>query len=240
MDNDNALPTPPSATPTIRTVDVGRSVEWLSGGFRMFMKAPGSWVVITIALICTSWLVSLILPGIISGPLTTAISLVAVGALMRSCQALEEGRDMASGVQAAVSSAPLWILGAIGAAMSLAMLLLVSVLGLSSVAAGAISMGSMAGMFGISALVLFAAYLLMYMALWLAPALVVLKGINPVEAIKLSLTATLKNLVAYIIISILAVVLCVIGAIPIGLGLLVVIPMLVCANYLAYKDIFGA
>ncbi len=238
MDNDNTLPT--SAQPTIRTVDVGRSVEWLAGGFRMFMKAPGAWVVITIALVCGSWLLNLILPSMISGPLTTIVFTVAIGALMRSCQAVEEGRDIASGVQAAASSAPLWILGAIAAGLSFALLLLMAVLGVSSFAAGTIGAGSMVGMLGFSALILFAASLLMYMALWLAPALVVLKGVAPLEAIKLSLQGSLKNLVAFIIIGVLALILCVVGAIPFGLGLLVVFPMLVCANYLAYKDIFGA
>jgi hypothetical protein len=240
MDNDNALPTPPSVTPTIRTVDVGRSVEWLAGGFRMFMKVPGTWVIITLALLIGSWMLNFILPRILSGPLTTIITVVVVGALMRACQALEEGRDIASSAQAAASYAPLWILGVIAAAMSFGLVLLTILFGLSSFAVGSLSSASMFPMIGFGALILFVAVVVMYMALWLAPALVVLKGINPVEAIKLSLQASLKNLVAYIIVSLLALLLCIIGAIPYGLGLLVVIPMLVCANYLAYKDIFGA
>lgn len=240
MDNDNALPPPSSAQPTIRTVDAGRSVEWLSGGFRMFMKAPGAWVIITIALVCGSWLLNLILPRLISGPLTTIVFVVAIGALMRSCQAVEEGRDIASGVQAAASAAPLWILGAIAAAMSFALMLIIGVLGLSSMAVGTFSPTTMFGMLGISGLVLFAGCMAMYMALWLAPALVILKGVDPVTAIKLSLQGSLKNLLAFIIASLLATMLSIVGAIPLGLGLLVVFPMLVCANYLAYKDIFGA
>lgn len=240
MDNDNTLPTPSGPAPTSRTVEVSRSVEWLAGGFRMFMKAPGPWVVATLVLMIGSWLLSAILPGILSGPLTTIVSIVAVGALMRSCKAIEEGRDFASGVQEAASSAPLWILGVIAAAMSFGLALLTGMLGLSSFAVGMMSPTTMLHMLGFSALILFAAALLMYMALWLAPALVVLKGVNPVEAIKLSLQGTLKNLLAYIIVCLLAIMLCIIGAIPLGLGLLVVIPMLICANYLAYKDIFGA
>jgi hypothetical protein len=239
MDNDNALPTQPSVTPSIRTVDVNRSIEWLTGGFRMFSKVPGSWIVVALVLIIGGAMVSFILPQIISGPLTTILGIVAVGALMRSCKSLDDGLDIAVGAQEAASSTPLWVLGAIAAAMSFALALLTLLLGLSSVAAVMLSPSSMFHMIGFSALILFACSVLMGMALWLAPALVVLKGVNPVEAIKLSLLASLKNIVPYIVYGLLAMLLCIVAAIPFGLGLLVAIPMLICSAYFAYKDIFG-
>ena len=40
--------------------------------------------------------------------------------------------------------------------------------------------------------------------------------------------------------SALAIALCVLAALPIFLGMLVVVPMLVCGSYAAYKDIFTA
>ena len=42
MDAENTLVTPPALPPQIRTVDVNHAVEWIGGGFRMFMKAPGT------------------------------------------------------------------------------------------------------------------------------------------------------------------------------------------------------
>lgn len=240
MDNDNALPTPPAVTPTIRTVDVNRSIEWLAGGWRMFMKVPGSWVVVALIMLIGGAILGYILPDLIGSPLSTALYIVATGALMRSCKSLDDGLDIASGAQAAASSTPLWILGAIAAAMSFAITLLTGMLGLSSFAVIMLSPSSMFQMLGLSALILFACSVLMGMALWLAPALVVLRGVNPVEAVKLSLLASLKNIVPYIVFALLAILLCIVASIPLGLGLLVAVPMLICSAYLAYKDIFGA
>jgi uncharacterized membrane protein len=75
-------------------------------------------------------------------------------------------------------------------------------------------------------------------ALWLAPALVALRGVNPIDAIRLSLTASIRNVGPFLIFALLSMIACIIGALPLGLGLLVVFPVLMCASYLAYKDIF--
>lgn len=240
MDTENALVTPPSANPSIRSVDVNRSVEWLAAGFRMVMKAPGSWAVITIALIGGAMLLGFILPDWLSEPLVTVLGIVVLGALMRSCQALDEGRDIASGAQAALSLVPLWILGVIAALMSFAMTILGGLFGLSSLAVLLMDPSSFIQVLGFGGLVLLAAAILMGMAMWLAPALVVLKGVNPLDAVKLSLLGSLKNFLPYLVYSLLAMLLCVVGAIPIGLGLLIVIPMLICSSYLAYQAIFTA
>jgi uncharacterized membrane protein len=166
--------------------------------------------------------------------------MVVLGVLMRSCQALDEGRDMLADVQKTASLTPLWILGAIAAAMSLALSFLMGMLGLSSIGVMLMSPTLFFPAIGFGFIVWLAASIVMGMALWLAPALVVLKGVAPIEAIKLSLLGTVKNIVPYIVFSLLAMLLCVVAAIPIGLGLLVAFPMLICSAYLAYKDIFGS
>jgi uncharacterized membrane protein len=240
MDTENALVPPSGHNPSIRTVDVNRSVEWLAGGFRMFMKNPGIWVLATLALIIGAWLLGFILPDLLSGPANTIVAIVAVGALMRACQAQDEGRDFTSGVQAAASSAPLWILGLIAAALNFGLALLTGLLGLSSMGVFLMTPSLLFHALGFGALIIFAVSVLLGMALWLAPALVVLRGVSPIDAIKLSLLGSLKNIVPYIIYSLLVIMLCIVAAIPLGLGLLVAIPMLICSAYLAYKDIFGA
>jgi uncharacterized membrane protein len=77
------------------------------------------------------------------------------------------------------------------------------------------------------------------MALWMAPALVIMKNVAPVEAVRLSFAASLKNFVPFIIFYVLAAVACFLGAMLMGLGLIVVYPVLLCASYIAYKDIFA-
>jgi uncharacterized membrane protein/ribosomal protein L32 len=71
-----------------------------------------------------------------------------------------------------------------------------------------------------------------------APALVMLDNLSAFEAMKYSFTGCLKNLLPLTVFSLLAVVLLFIGALPFGLGLLVVIPMMTASLYAAYRDIY--
>ena len=76
-------------------------------------------------------------------------------------------------------------------------------------------------------------------ALWFAPALVVLRGAAPVAAIKESFSACLKNFVPFLIYGIVLLVLGIVAAIPLGLGWLVLGPVVIASVYVAYRDIFG-
>lgn len=238
MDTENTLA--PAPAPQPRTIDVNRSVEWITGSFRMFMKAPGSWLIIMLVLAVGAWIVGKIGPSWMSGALTSVLGIVVLGTLMRSCHALDEGRDIASDAQVTASSAPLWILGLIAAGLSIGLTLLTGVLGVSSLAAGFMHPSAMFYGLGLSFLIIFLLSIVITMALWLAPALVVLKGVAPLDAVKMSLTATLKNIVPYIVYSLLMMLLLIVASIPLGLGLLVAIPMMICSCYLAYKDMFAA
>jgi uncharacterized membrane protein len=57
---------------------------------------------------------------------------------------------------------------------------------------------------------------------------------------KTSFYACLKNIVPFLIYGVIAVVLCLIAAIPFGLGFLVVGPVLFASIYTGYRDIFTA
>ncbi|UUZ56096.1 hypothetical protein LP419_12535 [Massilia sp. H-1] len=143
-------------------------------------------------------------------------------------------------MQAAASSPQLWILGGLAAAMSFCIFLLFGVFGIGALGVGMMSPQQPHGMIGLGMLVVLAAMVALSAALWLAPLLVVaLKGSNPVDAIRLSLTASLRNIGAFLIFALLSMIACILGALPMGLGLLVVFPVLMCGSYLAYKDIFA-
>jgi len=78
-----------------------------------------------------------------------------------------------------------------------------------------------------------------YMALWFAPALVVLRRMAPVAAIRESFLGCLKNIVPFLVYSIVFLVLGIVASIPLGLGWLVLGPVTVASVYTAYRDIFG-
>jgi uncharacterized membrane protein len=80
----------------------------------------------------------------------------------------------------------------------------------------------------------------LYMATWFAPALIVLNEMAPVAALKASFFACLRNWVPFLVYGVVLFVLCLVAAIPAGLGYLVLIPVLTASVYTSYRDIFRA
>jgi uncharacterized membrane protein len=76
------------------------------------------------------------------------------------------------------------------------------------------------------------------MAMLFSPALVLLDGMGPMEAIRQSFHGSLKNMLPLSVYGLAALGLLFLGAIPLGLGLLVVWPILTAAIYAAYRDIY--
>lgn len=77
------------------------------------------------------------------------------------------------------------------------------------------------------------------MAYWFAPVLIKLNGVKPLQAFKLSFFACLKNILPFLLYSLIAVAIVFISAIPLGLGLIVTMPVLMIVTYTSYKDIFS-
>jgi uncharacterized membrane protein len=77
------------------------------------------------------------------------------------------------------------------------------------------------------------------MALWFAPGLVVFRGVAPVDAMRLSFDASLKNLVPFLLYGLIYIVASIVASIPFGLGWLVLGPLAMLTVYLSYKDVFG-
>jgi uncharacterized membrane protein len=76
------------------------------------------------------------------------------------------------------------------------------------------------------------------MATWFAPLLVIFRNVPPIEAMRLSFFACVKNIVAFQIYAFFLIVLTVIATIPYGLGLFVLVPTLFASIYASYQDIF--
>jgi uncharacterized membrane protein len=81
--------------------------------------------------------------------------------------------------------------------------------------------------------------LLVAMAYWFAPALVVLNGEQPVEALRKSFAASSRNLGAFLLYGLIYIGLAIVATIPMGLGWLVLGPMLVGSCYAGWRTIFG-
>ena len=78
------------------------------------------------------------------------------------------------------------------------------------------------------------------MAVWFAPALVVFADVEPLAAMKASFAASLVNAVPFLVYNLLALAFALLATIPLGLGWLVLAPVLAGSVYASYVEIFGA
>jgi uncharacterized membrane protein len=95
------------------------------------------------------------------------------------------------------------------------------------------------GSVAIVGLIALALTLLVAMAYWFAPALVVLNGETPVAALRKSFAASMHNFGAFLLYGILYIGLAIVASIPLGLGWLVLGPMVVGSCYAGWRTIFG-
>jgi len=77
-----------------------------------------------------------------------------------------------------------------------------------------------------------------FMAIWFAAPLVVFHNQGPGEAMKNSFTACLRNVLPFLVYSVIALLLAFIASIPLGLGWLVLGPVMAASLYTGYRDIF--
>lgn len=229
-----------------RTVAAGRGWDWIADAFALFRRQPGMWILI------------LLLGGIlfaaigfipVLGSLANALLFPIFGAgLMLGCKAQDQGGTLELAHLFAGFKQRTGDLVLVGVFNLVGWVIIA--FAVAAVVGGGVFMGIMRGGLpgaGISILSMLIALLLLtglsvplYMAVWFAPALIVLHDIAPIAALKASFYACLNNWIPFLIYSVVLLVLCVLAAIPAGLGYLVLLPVLAASVYTAYRDIFGA
>jgi hypothetical protein len=226
-----------------RHVDAGQGWAWIASGFGLFRKRAGAWVVITIIVGVLVIVVSLF--PIIGWLVNTLLMPVYLGGLLLGCRSLEEDGEFGVGQLFAGFSSNTGRLMAIGA-LSLGgwILIMIPVFLIMGKSMFALMSGDPAAIaaagasVALGALVTLALSIPLYMALWFAPCLVVFNETLPVQALAQSFRACLKNVVPFLLYGVVLLILFVLAAIPLGLGFVVVIPVLIASVYTSYRDIF--
>ena len=236
-----------------RGVDAGEGLEWIMSAWRLFMEAPMMWIVM-ILLYAMFYVVLAILPGI--GSLLGYLLYGVIGAgWLAAAHAVASGEKLEidylfAGFKS--RTGPLFVLGAIYAGGLITILVLMAIflaIGLgASGAIGAILSGdssqfsSIAGTsivtFMFAALIGLALLAPLMMALWFAPALVFFHNEPPMDALKISFFACLKNMLPFLVYGVVMVILVVLAAIPLMLGFLIVGPMALISSYTSYRSLF--
>jgi uncharacterized membrane protein len=230
----------------------GRGWEWITRGFWHFKQNPLAWILTMVIWIVLSIAVSIV--PFIGSLAITLFSPVVLAGFMLGCAAQDHGDDFEiSHLFAGFSSS-------VGQLVLVGLLYLVGffIIGITMVTiGGGVMFGMMGGMdmmenpdptmlsstAGVGSVILmilvaFGLSVPLMMAYWFAPALIAMEGLSAMAAMKLSFAGCLKNILPFLVYGIVMIIIFIIGSIPVGLGLLVVMPVITASIYTAYRDIY--
>ena len=251
MQNDPTLIVPPTpdlvagkAVPPrpVRRTAVLSGFRWLATGWRMFRGQPANWVLI--ALVTALMFFGVGAVPVIGQITVVVLTPVVIGGLMVGCRKVDRGdelelSDLFAGFRhhtAALVSVGFIVLG-----LSVLATILVAVIGgdavVQSMAEGMTFSDSGARAL-VTAFVFICITLATQMAVSFAPALVSLRGVSSTQAMLRSLRGCLINFLPLALFTVVVLVLSLIAAIPMFLGWLVLGPVLTCAIYSGYVEIF--
>lgn len=242
--------------PVTRQVAPQRVFRWLAEGWRLFVERPVEWVLMALAAFVLLALSTLAVTLPLIGPLLPPLlmTLLLAGMLYAAHQQVANHRLRVAQLLEGFRRHPgnLTLIGFFYALplilmhlltmLALGGGLLIGLLGFSlgttvnQLAAGAISFLAGLGILWVLFLLLWGMLLL---AMLFAPALVMLNNYPPLDAMRYSLKASLNNLGAIVLLALCLYVLFVVALIPLGLGVLVYIPVVVGSLHAAYQDVFA-
>ena len=233
-----------SFDPAGRTVEAGRGLEWLKQGWQLFTRNPGMWI--AIAVILMAIVVALSLVPVVGTLAVNFLLPVFAGGILLGCRSLAAGG--AFGIDALFAgfkqnTTNLILVGVFYLVGVLAITVLVFLVGGGAAVTGGMmgrgpGVGMALGGFFLAMLLMLVLFVPLAMAVWFAPALVVFRNVAPLEAMKASFFACLKNLVPFLVYGVILFVLLMIAMIPFGLGMLIMLPVTMGSVYASYAEIF--
>lgn len=228
-----------------REVDAGACFEWLRQGWALFMDNPGVWIGTSVLLLVI--LIAISIPPLFGQIAVHLLLPIFAAGLLRLCRHQADGgeaqiADLFAGFKH--NAGQLVIVGGIYTAGVFGIALIAFMLISGGVIGGTIT-GRVPGVGGFSFGGMMLAGLLVVvlsvpviMATWFAPALVFFHDMQPVPAMKASFEAGAKNWVPMAVFGIILIIAGFFAMLPLGLGLLVLVPILTGAVYASYRDIF--
>jgi uncharacterized membrane protein len=233
--------------PDGQKVATSHGIEWFTQGWDLFTKAPGMWVGLFLVFIVL-WFALAIVP---LGSLAESIIYPAIVAgVMLGCRGLEEGRPLElahlfAGFQKNAGNLLLvGLLYLVGVFVIVIVTGIVAALIIPLVASGKMKTDDFSGVlamapfFVLVVLVVLALMLPLIMALWFAPALIVFHDVQPMAAMRSSFQGCLRNFVPFLLYGLIGLVLFFLAILPLGLGLLILGPVMWGSMYAGYRDIF--
>ena len=234
--------------PRPRLVSPAASLTWLKSGWASFTRNPGVWMAISLVFFVI--LVALLAIPVLGMVVAIIGFPVLAAGMVQGCAAQARGEPLKvdhlfAGLRVHAAHLALvgcfYLLGTVVAGVLPALLggLLLTGLfytELHSLSWLAVVLGSAAFATGIIITIM----TIMITALWFATPLVALKDTPPLDAMKMSLAACFNNLGAFVVLGVLIYVLIWVALLPLGLGMLVLVPVLAGTLHASFLDVFGA
>lgn len=230
-------------------VPAGHGWQWIAGAWGYFKQSPLAWigaVVVWIVLMMLTSLVPLLGPLALNllTPVITAGFML--GAQEQRLGGSFEFRHLFAGFSANPGSLILvglfYLVGIVAVMVVVGMMVGGAAFAMMARAQGGadpeMAAAMMQGPVLIALLVAMALMIPLIMAYWFAPALVALENVSPFAAMGMSFRACLKNILPFFVYSLIVMVLMIVAMIPLGLGMLVMAPVMLAAMYVSYRDIF--
>lgn len=221
----------------------GRGSSWWGNGWSLFREATGLWIGIGVFMLVMNLIFNVI--PFIGAVANALLSPVFTAGLMLGCQSLERGDGLRfehvfSGFQKNFGQLVLAGLLIFVAIFVVVIVIIVAVLiGGFSVGFNPSSIsGALLAVAVLAGILLGIAIIPLAWIVWFTPALIVLNELTATEALKQAFRGIWRNILPILVFSLLGLLLAIVAMIPLGLGLLVLIPTMFCAAYSAYREIF--
>ena len=224
----------------VRAVPASHGIHWWRDAWQIFCRSP--WVIIGAFLIfCILALLACFVPFAL-----TLLTPLLIGGFMIGFQKLDQGQsmdlsDLFAGFQ--IRSGQLIMVGVIqvvlGIISTIALLaVFFSFIGGLNGFNGFASFGVL-GYLGLAMALLIVTFnLLIYVAAWFVPCLILFNKQEPIPAFKLCLKAFAVNWLPLLVYSLVMTLIFILGALPLLLGWLLVFPLTLVTGYTVYKDMF--
>ncbi|MEJ2792400.1 BPSS1780 family membrane protein [Iodobacter sp. LRB] len=241
MENDSVI----DLLPEPRRLVANRGWHWYVNGFKLFRRQPGIWIVIALQFFVLALLAN-VLP-VVGALAYTLVSPVLSGGIYLAAKRCDAGNrvgplDLFAAFHGEIKPL-LWV----GFINVLAAMLVTVVLGLFGSQASLVDIpaGSLPTPEQMKSLYLHTSLSLILMtpvmcAVWFAPALILFDGYSAIDAMKLSFAGIARNWQAFLVSGLVTIALCFLSVFTLLLGFLVVLPVMMLMQYIAYREIFAA
>lgn len=232
-----------------KTADVSRGVAWFTGGWRIFMKNPGVWIVQGAIFIAIMFVLGRLIPVFGMVALSLLMPVLAAG-LLHAAREADGGRPLEflqvfQGFHEKDKLTPLLALGGVALAgfiLSIVVAMLIGGTGtISAMLSGNPEMmrGAAAGM-AVGVLVALLVQMLAAMALTYAVPLVMFSNVPASRALGSSFRACLRNILPLTVFGVIYLFVAIVATVPHYIGWIVLLPASAGMYYLSYKDLYEA